>query len=200
VVGFLATRRPPEAPEGAAAPEPAPAPAVAPVRAPVVPAPRWPPPAPAPTAPAAGGAASPAPEVREAPVEVENPPAGLRVSVDGQRVVLPTSLARRDGRYVLRVEAPGRQPQTVEVDAMALRHRIPLDMPRVPARSRLPAEERGEPGRIEPDPNEVNLPSAPRFENETLPPSEPTTPTTPTPAPPAEEPAAPEKPPLIDDI
>jgi hypothetical protein len=73
------------------------------------------------------------PGMELAPVRIMNPPAGLRVKVDGLAMDQPVRLPRKAGRYTLRFESPGRQSQTLEVDAMAPSHELRLTMPRLPA-------------------------------------------------------------------
>ena len=99
-----------------------------PVPAPV-PAPEFaPPPGPeAPTAPVEGS-----------PVRIANPPANLRLLVDGLPVELPVLLARKPGQYQLRFESPGRRAQTIVVDAMAPVHELRLRMPRLRAKTSAP--------------------------------------------------------------
>jgi hypothetical protein len=86
------------------------------------------------TVPAAAAPSQPAPGAEAAsetaPVHIANPPASLRVTVDGVPAQLPLRLARRPGRYRLRFESPGRQPQSVVVDGMAPSHEVRLHMPR----------------------------------------------------------------------
>jgi eukaryotic-like serine/threonine-protein kinase len=74
------------------------------------------------------------PGLAPAPVRIMNPPAGLRVKVDGQPMEQPVHLPRKGGRYTLHFESPGRRPQTLEVDAMAPSHELRLTMPRLSSR------------------------------------------------------------------
>jgi hypothetical protein len=73
---------------------------------------------------------TPAATLEPAPLRIQNPPARLRVTVDGREVSLPLRLARKPGTYKLRFSSPGRQSQSLEVDGMAASHDIRLNMPR----------------------------------------------------------------------
>jgi serine/threonine-protein kinase len=75
---------------------------------------REPPPVAAP-APAAPALKPPAPSAT-VNVDVEDPPAGLTVRVDGKPAALPIALTRGPGQHALVFEAPGHEPVTRSLD------------------------------------------------------------------------------------